>query len=338
MFSRKCPELMVPTITEDTPAGSEKKAKVLRYRATPVRIVVTHGVTAGEAFLDQNTLSRLVCLGDNRRLAGVRTVIGQHEHIHELDGAQAAFDGLGTHADGAQQAFGPKLLQGLQTARSFENVEILAIGVDQYEVEIVRAQIAQALFDAFAHVARGKIKMRAAAGEHFTYLGAKQPLIAVGQQPAEAFLTAAIGRRGVEQVDAGFPRRLQQGCDFPVGRQFEVRGIFDFLIAAEFYRAKSETGYLHAGCAEFAPGKHDFSSRKGCASGGGPGRPARAGFLPGTTPSLPRRCSTMSASTGARVSFVGQATTTSSSLVTRHFRPPALCDRRFRTIDIKATP
>ena len=90
-----------------------------------------HGVAAGEAFLDEYALAGLLRLFDYRRLARVRPVVGEHEHVDEFGRAQAALDSLGTHAGGAQQAFVAHSFQGFEAVRVVENVEVAAVGMDQ---------------------------------------------------------------------------------------------------------------------------------------------------------------------------------------------------------------
>ena len=143
--------------------------------------MVFEGVAAGEAFFNEHALAGLVGRFDDFGLAGVGAVVGQHQHIDAVDGAQAAGDGFGTHADGADEPPLAQPGQGFEAVGMVEDVEVVAVRVDQHDVEPVAAQAAQACLDAGAGVAGGKVEARTSSFENLPDFGAKQPAVALGQ-------------------------------------------------------------------------------------------------------------------------------------------------------------
>ncbi len=121
----------------------------------------------------------------------------------------------------------------------------------------------------------GEVEARLPLLELFAGLADDHPLVALAtQQRAETLLADAIGRRGIDQVDAQFTRLAQQGARLRVIGDGEAVGVLHPLVAPELDRAQSQRRYAQAGRAQRAMqivqgGAHGSSvSHTGCPSAG----------------------------------------------------------------------
>ena len=123
-----------------------------------------------------------------------------------------------------------------------------------------------------------------AVDEFFTDLADDHPFMTLpAQQRPEAFLTAAIGRRGVDQVDPQVARELEQHACFVIIRDLKTTGVFHPLVTAQLDGAQPQRGHRQAGTAQRAmqvvQGRlaHGSSCSQGVWPSGGRGSSGRAG-------------------------------------------------------------
>src|SRR5690606_42135834 len=100
----------------------------------------------------------------------------------------------------------------------------------------VRTQAAQTLLDGGPDRGRREIEKRLSRRELLARLGDDDPVLAPArQQPPEPLLAAAIGWRGIEQVDPQPPRFLQPGTAGGTAGQIERARILHAGIAADLH-------------------------------------------------------------------------------------------------------
>lgn len=209
-------------------------------------------MSAVERLLDEHAFLLSVCGGDHDGVVGGGGVEGDHDDVGVLYGEQSAGDGLGGHAEGADESGVACSLQGLKTIAVVNDGLIVAVGVDEHDVEIVGAQALQAALDAVADMLGAEVERRHALIEFFPYFGTDNPALALLQQFAEAFFAVAIGGGGVDQVHAGLSAQVQEVLHAGVIGQFKIAGVFDAFVAANFHGAQAKAGDLHTGLAEGA--------------------------------------------------------------------------------------
>ena len=104
-----------------------------------------------------------------------------------------------------------ELRQHLQRAEIADDFEVVAVRVNEYDVEVIGSESPQRFMDAAARVFRREIPARRSGLEDLADFRAQHPLVAPpGQQLAEAFLADAVSRRGVDQIHADVARGCQQ--------------------------------------------------------------------------------------------------------------------------------
>ena len=89
---------------------------------------------------------------------------------------------------------------------------------------------------------RGEIEVAVAAviKEFLSHLGDDNPVLAVPEQLPQSFFTAAVGRCGVDQVQAQVPGLGDQIDHCRVIGNGKGTGVFYALVAADFHRAQTE--------------------------------------------------------------------------------------------------
>ncbi|MNP26229.1 hypothetical protein D3C76_1190730 [compost metagenome] len=168
-----------------------------------------------------------------------------------LQRLQAAFDCLAGKAKATDLAFGlERGERGINFAFS-EDRQVVAVGVHQHQVDEVSLKALQAAFDRKTGVRGAEVVTGQAVGKLFADLADDHPILTLTtQQRAKALFAAAIGRRGVDQVDSQVARELEQHPRFIVVGDLEAIGVLHPLIAAEFYRAQAQGRYQQAGAAQ----------------------------------------------------------------------------------------
>ena len=168
-----------------------------------------------------------------------------------MQGEQAALDSLAGEAEGADLALALELGEGFVDAGFAQNRHIIAIGVHQQQLDVLALQALEAALDREAGMGRAEIEQRLAADEFLADLADDHPLVALAaQQRAEALLAGAVGRRGVDQVDAQLAGLLQQCSRGGVIGNGEAVGVFHALVAAQLDRAQPQWRYAQAGGAQ----------------------------------------------------------------------------------------
>jgi len=108
-------------------------------------------------------------------------------------------------------------------------------------------------FDRKARVRGGKVEARLAVLELLADLADDHPILALSrQQRAEPFLADAIGRRGVDQVDAQFAGQGQQFASLGIVGDGEAAGVLHALVATQLDRAQTQRRNAQACAAQRA--------------------------------------------------------------------------------------
>ncbi|MCY1423970.1 hypothetical protein D9M71_396990 [compost metagenome] len=116
---------------------------------------------------------------------------------------QAAGDGLAGQPETEDLALLLEFGQGLVDLLLFEDGQVVAVGMHQHQFDAVGFEPAQAALHRAAGVGSAEVEMRQAFLELFTNLADDYPFITLAaQQRAQAFFATAVGRGGVDQVDA----------------------------------------------------------------------------------------------------------------------------------------
>ena len=107
--------------------------------------------------------------------------------------------------------------------------------MDEHQVQPVGAKPPQTALHTHARVRGREVERRPRPVKFLPRLGREHdPLPQPRQQASEAFLRDAVGRRGVDEVDAQFERFFDQAPRCRIVGDLERSGIFDALVAAEF--------------------------------------------------------------------------------------------------------
>ncbi len=138
--------------------------------------------------------------------------------------------------------------------------------MDEDDVQTVRAQARKRSPDAALSMLGREIEAGHAVRELLADLGADDPPVSIrADQLAEPFLAGAVGRGGVEQVDAQIQRFLEQ-CRGGLGiRNRKRAGIPHTLVTPQLDRAEANEGDVDARVAEAAV-VHAKSPRVGARS------------------------------------------------------------------------
>ena len=122
------------------------------------------------------------------------------------------------------------------------NGQVVAIGMNQYAIQVIGVESFQAALHGAANVFRGEIEMAftTVVIKLFADLGDNDPVLAPAHQLAETSFAVAVGGSGVDQVDAQVPGLGQQLGYRVVIRDGETIGVFHPLVAADFHRAQAE--------------------------------------------------------------------------------------------------
>ena len=145
---------MVPTIA----AAAGRVAEHQLHTGLDRVVIVIGQVTAGQRFLDQHAGISLLAGIQHRSLLLFGEVVGHHQRVAGCCRRQAAGDRLGGHAEGPDQALLLQLCQCFQGAQLLDDIEVVAIRVDQDDIEVIAAQSLQAAFDGLGCVSGLKSK------------------------------------------------------------------------------------------------------------------------------------------------------------------------------------
>ena len=128
----------------------------------------------------------------------------------------------------------------------------------QHDVQHFGPQPAQAALHRPARVLGRKVEPRLAIGKLLPHFAAEQPVLPLpGQQASQALFTAAVGGRGIQQVDAQLAGRVQQASRAAIVRQGIGGGVFHPLVAAQLYRAQAQGANLQVGFAQCPQPAHE---------------------------------------------------------------------------------
>src|SRR5690606_14561117 len=213
---------------------------------------------------------------------------------------------------GADLALALELGKGFVDLAPVKDRQVVAVGMHQHQVDDVGFQPAQAALHRKARVRRREVEARGSVLELLADLADDHPVLpGAAQQRAEALLADAVGRRGVDQVDAQLTGLGEQGAGGRVIRDREAVGILHALVATELDGAEAQRRDQQAGVAERAmqvvqPAHGSF---QGAWATGGRGRAAGSWLAwPGWMPACSRCWKTRSARSGDSASLVGQPT------------------------------
>lgn len=220
-------------------------------------------VTRGERLFDEH--SGVVCAGGFERggVFGVGGVEFEHDGVGELGGEASAGERFRAHADGADEALVTGGLELGEDVVVVDDVLVAAVGMDEDDVEAVGAEALEGAFDGSASGACGEVEggLTAAIGrgcEGFADLGGDDPAVAVSstsEDGAEPFFGSAVGRGGIECVDAEFVGDRDEIVCMLIGRDGEVGGVLHALVSSELDGAEREDGAVDAGDAERPAGE-----------------------------------------------------------------------------------
>ncbi|MCY1428009.1 hypothetical protein D9M71_438790 [compost metagenome] len=206
---------------------------------------------AGQGLFHQDGLAVFGSVVQHRAFCLLVEVVGDHGAVALLQRLQAAGDSLAGQAETEDLALLLELGQGLVHLLLFEDCQVVAVGMHQHQFDAVGFQAAQAALHRAAGVGGAEIEVRLAVVEFFANLADDHPFVTLAaQQRAQALFAAAIGRRGVDQVDAHITREFEQHARFVIIGDLETVRVFHPLIAAEFYRAQAQGRHQQAGAAQ----------------------------------------------------------------------------------------
>ena len=86
--------------------------------------------------------------------------------------------------------------------------------------------------------------------KNLTDLGFDDPVVALRQQFAQTFFTAAIGRRGVDKINAQRPRQIENSHHVFVIGNFKFLRVFHLFIAADLDCAQTQHADIDSGCTQ----------------------------------------------------------------------------------------
>jgi len=247
-LSVRCFGLMVPMIAAPTPGWPNSNSKLRRTGSSPGR---RQAWPLASAFLIRMPLAWADGVVEHRAFGLLVEVVGDHRTIAVLQRQQAALDGLAGQPVGENLALALELGECLVDLGVAQNIHVVAVRVHQHQVDAVGAQAREAAVHREARVGGGEIEARLAVVELLADLADDHPVVALaGQQRPQAFLADAVGRCGVDQVDAQLASERQQSARLRVVGNGEAAGVFHALVAAQLDRAEAQRGDRQPGAAE----------------------------------------------------------------------------------------
>src|SRR5574344_56048 len=190
-------------------------------------------------------------------------------------------------------------------------MQIIAVGMHQYRLDMVGIEPLQAAFDGETGVFGAEVKCRLAVDKVLAHLADDDPVLALAfKQAAQPLFADAVGGGGIQQVDTQTPCQRQQFQGAFIVRQVKTGRIFYALVATQLDRTQSQRRYQRAVIAKAAikivQGDHVNRCSQGARPIGGRGSESAAGCWPGRMPCLSSSDNTRSARSGANASLVGQ--------------------------------
>src|SRR5437660_10734731 len=96
----------------------------------------------------------------------------------------------------------------------FHDIQVVVAAVQEHTIEKIRVQSPQAALNAHARMLSRKNICGLAIPKFLAGFGNEKELVAASaHQAPKAFFRAPVSRRGVEQVDAAFERKVEQKFD-----------------------------------------------------------------------------------------------------------------------------
>ncbi len=95
---------------------------------------------------------------DDRALGALVQVVGDHRAIALAQGAQATFDGLAGESVGADQALALERGESRVDLAVLEDVQVVAIGMHQHQLDPLGLQALQAAFDGAPGMRGGEVE------------------------------------------------------------------------------------------------------------------------------------------------------------------------------------
>ena len=225
-----------------------------RLRAEPAQALVHlagAGVTAGQRLLDEHP-----AVGARRRfeagaVAGIVRGGGNHYDVAAAEGIACPGLGLGRRAEGTDDALLAQLQKRGEAVAVLQCRQVGVRAVHEHEVQIVGAQPAQAALHAHARMPGAEVMTRHTAGERLAHFRDDHPVRAVAwQQRPDAGFADPVGRRRVDEIDAGAPGLMQKFGQLRVRGQGKPARIGQCGVAAEFRGAQAERRDCYLSLAE----------------------------------------------------------------------------------------
>lgn len=157
-----------------------------------------------------------------------------HEEIEERDRAETPVRGHHREAGQSDFSFCAQGCEGVGGFRGSDHAEVVERAVQGYPGEAVRAEEAQAVFDALADGTGAEIPAGASVFEDFAcFCEDVEVVLPVGEELADSCFGEAVGWSGIEDIDAGSGGVIEKSVEGGVVRELE-RGVLEAFGAAPF--------------------------------------------------------------------------------------------------------
>lgn len=178
-----------------------------------------------------------------------------HEEIEERDRAETASRGHHREAGPSDFSFGAQVCEGGGGFCGSNHAKVVERTVQGHSGEAVGAEQAEAVFDALADGTGAEIPAGASVFEDFAgFCEEVEVVLPVGEELADSCFRDAVGRGGIEDIDAGGGGIVEKSVEGGVVREIE-RGVLEAFGAAPFDRTDAEGGAGDAGEAERLQGE-----------------------------------------------------------------------------------